>query len=165
MAATVLLAVGGVFMMGQQQRLEASFAAQMAKDHEKCFGEFGSGHPPLEPADAEALAAVHGVSVPVPAGHDPAHAEAGDAAIDLVDVRSCDYDGGHMAHLLYEVEGRPVSLFVIPDERHAERSLEVVGHHARLWSNDEAAYVLVGQEDPADMDRVVRYMRRYEEAE
>ena len=106
MAATVLLAVAGVFMAGQQERLEASFAAQLAIDHDKCFAEFGLGHPRLDAAEAEArLAVEHGYDVSVPASSDREQ-------IELVDVRSCDYDGGHMAHLLYEVEGRPVSVFV-----------------------------------------------------
>ncbi len=70
-AATLLLALGGVFVAGQQGRLEAAFAAQLAIDHEKCFAEFGTGHPPLDAAEAEArLAAVHGVEVRVPAGED-----------------------------------------------------------------------------------------------
>jgi hypothetical protein len=71
-------------MLGQQQqqqkRQEASFATQMAIDYEKCFSEFGAGHPPLDPVGAEALAAVH--------------AEARGVAVILVNVRSCDYDGG-----------------------------------------------------------------------
>ena len=160
MAATLLLALGGVFVAGQQGRLEAAFAAQLAIDHEKCFAEFGTGHPPIDAAEAEArLAAVHGVEVSVPAGEDGEQ-------MALVDARSCEYDGGHMTHLLYEVEGRPVSLFVVPDVRHTERSLDVVGHQARLWSADDVGYVLVGDgasaDDGAAMDRVAAYMRAHE---
>ena len=134
MAATLLLAVGGVFIAGQQ----AAFAAQLAIDHEKCFIEFGTGHPPLDTAAAEDyLATVHGVDVVVPVGD-------GQEPVELVDARSCEYDGGRTAHLLYEVEGREVSLFVVPDGSHAERSIEVVWHQARLWSAADAGYVLVG---------------------
>ena len=154
-AATVLLAVAGVFMAGQQERLEASFVAQLAIDHEKCFTEFGTGHPRLDAAQAEVLlAAEHGLDVRVPASVD------GDQ-LRLVDVRVCDYDGGTMAHLLYEVAGESVSLFVIPEARHAERSREVMGLHARLWSDDAAACVLVGREDAAAMDKIVTHMRGY----
>ena len=156
-AATAVLAVAGVFMAGQQERLQAAFAAQLAIDHEKCFHEFGVGHVPMDQAQAEAhLAADHGLRVPVSVST-PAE------EIALVDVRSYDYDGGGMAHLLYEVEGRPVSLFVIPDTQQADASLEVVDHQARLWSNDAAAYVLVGQEAAADMDKVAAYMRGYQQ--
>ncbi|MDA1094916.1 MAG: zf-HC2 domain-containing protein [Acidobacteria bacterium] len=160
MAATLLLAVGGVFLSGQQERLEAAFAAQLAIDHEKCFTQFGTGHPPLEAEEAEArLAAELSVDLAVPAG-DPL----GDVV--LVDARNCEYDAGHMAHLLYEVEGQQVSLFVVPDGSHAERTLEVVGHEARLWSDAGVGYVLVGNAaGPADvavMDKAAAYMRAYE---
>ena len=157
LATTVLLAVAGVFMAGQQERLEASFVAQLAIDHDKCFAEFGTGHPRLDVAQVEArLAPKYGLDISVPASADGAD-------LDLVDVRFCDYDGGSMAHLLYEVAGQPVSLFVIPAVDHAERSLEVMGLQARLWSNDAAACVLVGRENVALMDKVAAYMRSYEE--
>ena len=155
-AATVLLAVAGVFMAGQQERLEASFVAQLAIDHDRCFTEFGTGHPRLDAVQAEArLAAEYGLDMVVPASVEGEQ-------INLVDVRFCDYDGGSMAHLLYEVEGQPVSFFLIPGVHHAERSLEVMGVHARLWSNDAAACVLVGGADAALMDKIVTYMQGYE---
>lgn len=160
MAATLLLAVGGVFIAGQQERLEAAFAAQLAIDHEKCFTEFGPGHPPLDAEAAEEhLATVHGVDVLVPVGDDQVQ-------VVLVDARSCEYEGGRMTHLLYEVEGRQVSLFVVPNGSHAEGSIDVVGHQARLWSTDDVGYVLVGDVDGAEgaavMDKVAAYMQAYE---
>ena len=98
MAASLLLAVTGVFMVGQQERLEAAFVAQLAIDHQKCVAEFGIGHPPLDAVQAETRLAALGLNVSIPAIDD--HAQ-----MDLVDVRSCDYDGGRMAHLLYELDG------------------------------------------------------------
>ena len=156
LAATVLLAVAAVFMAGQQERLEAAFAAQLAIDHEKCFTEFGTGRPRLDAAQAETRLAVdYGFDVTVPASSDREQ-------LDLVDVRQCDYDGGRMAHLLYEVRGEPFSLFVIPEARHAERSIDVVGHQTHCWSSDTALYVLVSEEHAADMDKVATYMRGYD---
>jgi len=153
-AATAVLAVAGVFMAGQQERLQAAFAAQLALDHEKCFHELGAARPPVDRRAAEArLAAEYGVHMRVPAS-------AAGERIELVGVRSCAYGGGGMAHLLYEVDGQPVSLFVIPESRQPERTLEVVDHDATIWSGPEAAYVLVSQH-AADMDKVVAYMRRY----
>ncbi len=155
-AATVLLAVAGVFMAGQQERLEASFVAQLAIGYDKCFTELRTGHPRLDAAQTARLAAEYGFDV-------SALASAESEQLSLADVRFYDYDGGSMAHLLYEVAGQPVSFFVIPGVRRAERSIEVMGLHARLWSNDAAACVLVGLEDPALMDKLVTYMRGYEQ--
>ena len=154
-AATVLLAVAGVFVVGQQERLEAAFVAQLAIDHQRCFAEFGTGHPRLDATETEArLAEEFGLDVSVPASADREQ-------INLVDVRFCGYDGGSMAHLLYEVDGQAVSLFVIPEVHQAERALEVMGLQARLWSNDGAACVLIGREDPVVMDKILTYMQGY----
>jgi hypothetical protein len=155
MAATVLLAVAGVFMVGQQERLEASFAAQLAIDHEKCFNEIGTGLSGIDAGQAERRLAVLGFDVSVPASDDSEQ-------IKLVDVRSCDYDGGPMAHLLYEVEGQPVSLYVVPEGRHAEGTVEIMGQQERIWSSNGESCVLVGAQDVVAMDKVAAYMRRYE---
>ena len=110
---------------------------------------------PLSVAATVLLAAEYGLEMVVPAS-------AEGEQLDLVDVRFCDYEGGSMAHLLYEVEGQPVSFFVIPGVHHAERSLEVMGLAARLWSNDASTCVFVGHEDAARMDKLATYMRGYE---
>ena len=153
MAATLLLAVVGIFM-AQQERLEASFVAQLAIDHEKCFTQFGSGHPRLDATQAEARLAELGFDVSVPAID-------GAEQIELVDVRVCDYDGGQMAHLLYDVAGQPVSLYFVSEERHAEGTFEVLGQQERIWSDDGATCVLVGAMDAVAMDRVATHVRGY----
>ena len=110
---------------------------------------------PLSVAATVLLAAEYGLEMVVPAS-------AEGEQLDLVDVRFCDYEGGSMAHLLYEVEGQPVSFSVILGVHHAERSLEVMGLAARLWSNDASTCVFVGHEDAARMDKLATYMRGYE---
>ena len=114
----------------------------------------GESHLAAPGLAGSASATVHGVDVVVPVGDSQEQ-------VELVDARSCEYDCGRMAHLLYEVEGRQVSLFVVPDGSHAERSIEVVGHQARLWSAADVGYVLVGAGDTAVMDKVAAYMRAY----
>jgi anti-sigma factor RsiW len=155
MAATLLLAVAGVFMMGQQERLEAAFVAQLAIDHQKCFTELGTGHPPLNSVQAAARLATLGIEVSVPT--------ADDEWIALVDVRSCDYDGGPMAHLLYEVDGQSFSLFVVPKARHGEGTFEVLGQQEHLWLSAGEACVLVGPQDAVAMDEVIAYVRAISE--
>lgn len=155
MAATVLLVVAGVFLVGQQERLEAAFVAQLVLDHEKCFTQFGAGHPRLDAPQAEARLAAFGFDVSVPASSE------GDQIV-LVDVRSCDYDGGRMAHLLYEVAGQAVSFFVVRGAPHIEGTLELLGQQERLWSKNGETCVLVGAQDIVAMDKVAAHMRGYE---
>ena len=155
LAATLLLAVAGVFIAGQQERLEAAFVAQLVIDHEKCFTEIGTGHPPLDAAQVEARLAALGLDVSVPFGDD-------DTQIDLVEVRICDYDGGRMAHLLYQMDGESFSMFVISEAWHAEKTLEILGQQERLWADDGVACVLVGPNDTAAMDKVAAYVQGYD---
>ncbi len=126
--------------------------AQLAIDHQKCFTDLGTGHPPLDAVQAEARLAAFGLDVAIPTSDQRDQ-------IALVDVRSCEYDGGPMAHLLYEVDGQSFSLFIISEARHGDGAFEVLGHQERLWSNDAESCVLVGPMDAVTMEKVATYMR------
>ena len=80
---------------------------------------------------------------------------------DVLDVRECLYDEGRMAHLLCEWRGQPVSLFVVPDRSDREQVLEIVGHDAVIWSQDENAYVLVTEKGSVEIGALTDYVRRY----
>ena len=153
MAATVLLAIGAVFMLGQNERLEAAFAAQLALDHDRCFTHLEGVRPDLDQRQAEMrLAGDYGLDVAMPAES---------AEFDLVDVRECLYDDGEMAHVLCEWRGEPVSLYVVPDRSDGEQILEIVGHDAVIWSQNDNAYVLVVEQGPVDLGQVAQYVRQY----
>ena len=92
MAATVLLAIGAVFVLGQNERLEAAFAAQLALDHDSCFTHLEDVFPDFDQRQAEMrLAGDHGLDVAMPQES---------ADFDLIDVRQCLYDDGEMAQVL-----------------------------------------------------------------
>jgi anti-sigma factor RsiW len=151
MAAAVLLAVGAVFFIGQHQRLEAAFAAQLALDHERCFTYLDEVNPAFGQREAEvSLAALSGITATLPAES---------AEFDLVDVRECLYDAGAMAHVLCRWRGEPVSLFVVPGESRREQVLEIVGHDAVVWSESDSGYVLVAEHGPVDLGQVADYVR------
>ena len=152
-AATALLAVGAVFLMGQNQQLEAAFAAQLALDHDRCFTHLEDIAPGFDQQQAEAaLAGDHGLAIGMPAES---------ADFDLIDVRQCLYDAGDMVHVLCEWRGQPVSLFVVPNRSDREQVLEIVGYDAVIWSENDNAYVLVADQGPVEMGQVVEHVRRY----
>jgi anti-sigma factor RsiW len=95
-AATLLLAIGGVFVAGQNERLDAAFAAQMAIDHTRCF-ESSQLEPGLLSATAVEVSFQRdqGWNVAVPAVD----------GLELQDARRCEYAHGGMAHLLYRRDG------------------------------------------------------------
>ena len=150
-AATVLLAVGAVFIVGQNARLQAAFAAQLAKDHDKCFVHPVALDPAFDTARAEAiLAREFGIVQSVPGETD---------TFNVIDVRQCEYDGGGMAHVLCEWNGQPVSLFVVPGRSGPERRLETIGHDAMLWSRDDMGFALVAEQGVVEIGQVARYVR------
>ncbi len=150
--ATVLLALGGVFVVGQHERLEAAFIAQLALDHDRCFGAHGDTTDDFGRREAEATLVDGGWNVAVP-----------DESIDfnLVDARRCLHDGGDMVHLLCEWPGQPVSLFLVPGRRGSEASLEIMGRDAVTWGRDDWSYVLVAKGGPVDLGHVAAYVQQY----
>ena len=52
---------------------------------------------------------------------------------------------GTAAHAMYRLNGRPVSLYVIPDATRDRTSTDVFGHDAVIWSNGNVTYVLVSR--------------------
>ena len=81
-------------------------------------------------------------------------------------MRRCLYGHGHLAHLLYEVDGTVVSLFVMP---RAERTATAVpaahgvfGQRARVWADGDQTFAMVG-DVPAE--RLARLAEQFRAAE
>ena len=156
LAATLVLVVGTIFFYGMTNRLEAAFVAQLTTDHTKCFIEAKPGSS-IDARAAEAqLADLYGWDIRVPPASRAEEAE----EMELVDVQRCVSADGSMAYLLYMRQGRPASLFVLPETAHREQLLEIIGHDAVVWFETGQTYVLVGQEGPVEMDKVAAYVRR-----
>ena len=153
MAATVLLAVAAVFVFGQNQQLEAAFAAQLAIDHERCFSDVDDLTEGFDASRAQhVLSSTHNLTVAMP----PESAD-----FDVLDVRQCLYDDGEMAHVLCAWRGQPMSLFIVPERSAREQLLEVVGHDALIWSRGRDAYVLVAEQNQQQIQQVSDYVRRF----
>jgi anti-sigma factor (TIGR02949 family) len=150
-AATLLLVAGGLLLNGMSTRLEAALAAQLTLDHVKCF-ILGppSGAPDAHRSEAE-WQQRHGWALRVPPGS-PAQ------GLALLGVRRCLYMDGTMAHVMYRHEGRPLSLYVLPEAGYGSRLLETVGHEAKIWSANGRTYGLVG--DKAErLETLAAYMQ------
>ncbi|MCC7179511.1 MAG: zf-HC2 domain-containing protein [Acidobacteria bacterium] len=148
-AALVVLAVGAVALPIVTERSTVVLAAQMALDHLKCFTIDGHVHDePITEADAEAeLLREYGWQLDVPPTLGP---EGG----RLVAVRRCLYGDGRAAHLLYRVDGAPVSLFILPGLERPAESLTMLGHAEVVWTADGRTYLMVGPE--GERNRLMR---------
>lgn len=152
-AATLILAVAAVFLLGLNDGAEA-LAASLAVDHVKCF----KVNPPSSPVDAVVESRdweqKQGWPVVVP----PTTAT---EELQLVDVRRCYSSDGRAAHLMYNWRGTPLSLYVLPQDTRRQRVLRKVGQDAVIWSANHRTYAVVAgaTSQPADLTRVVAYLK------
>ena len=161
LAATLVLAVGWVFLFGLNDRVEA-LAAQLALDHVKCF-QF----PPAPRAGRDAAtisrewSAAQGWTISVPSSL-PAE------QLELVGVRRCLSTQGRVAHIMYKWHGAPLSVYVLnrtltgalATPQANEAIVAKLGERAVIWSSGRRTYAVVGQGRPEELEHVAAYVRR-----
>lgn len=153
LVATLVLVVGGAFLYQATRSSARVLAAELALDHEKCFRlnrVLGTRHS----ADAVQAAMASGFdwNVELPDTADRAD-------VTLVGSRPCLSGEGKVAHIMYEHNGQPVSLFMVPGETRPDQLVEVFGHQCRIWSAGDRTFVLVARESPAELDEMAALVR------
>ena len=156
LAATLVLAVAGVFVFGLNDRVEA-LAASLAIDHVKCFKVDGTT-PHTEPSAAEARwQQDQGWPIVVPAS-------APSEQLKLINVRRCFTTDGRSAHMMYTWRGAPLSLYVLqePDGNAGhDRIVDKMGHETVIWCANRRTYAVVAEGHPQDLSQVVDYMKAH----
>jgi hypothetical protein len=139
-AATLVLAASGVTLHLATGRSTTVLAAQLAADHIKChLFEHDRGTKDAARVQDQ-LATLYGFHTAVPASH-PA------LGLRLIGVRRCLTGKGTNAHILYRVDGRPVSLYFVTHRAREGHDLDVLGQRTHVWTRHNGTYVLVA--DPA----------------
>jgi len=138
-AAVMVLALGAVALPVITGRSTVVLAAQLALDHLKCFTIDGHDHGEvLSAAEAEKeLRDDYGWQLSVPRSAGSGHGR-------LLAVRRCLYGDGRAAHLLYRVDGEPVSLFILPGLERPVDQLSLFGHDEVVWNENGRTLMLVG---------------------
>jgi anti-sigma factor RsiW len=154
-AASLLLAVAGVFMYSAFNQAEA-LAAQLAADHVKC-AKIVSPRPGDPVAAGAQWEATH---------QWPVRVAAGDANLDLefITIRRCLVTDGQTAHLMYTWRGHPLSVFVLPTPVEAigrERLLARFGYDTIMWSDGGRTYVIVMNGHADDSGPMVRHVKAH----
>jgi len=152
LAATLLLAVAGIFVFGLNDRVEA-LAASLAVDHVKCFKVSGAGHVEAPAAEKQWLDD-QGWAVVVPPAS-PAQ------QLALVDVRRCFSTDGRAAHMMYSWRGAPVSLYVLPESVGRDQVIQKIGQQAVIWCANNRTYAVVAEGQPTDLTPIVTYMKAH----
>jgi hypothetical protein len=158
-AAMFVLTVGAVLLPVTTIRSTALLAAQLALDHLKCFTIEGDADgAPISKAQAEAtLRQEYGLEVVVPASRPGSSPH---ERLELMAVRRCLYGDGRAAHLMYRLDGEPMSLFVIPGLSRPGADLSLFGHDQVVWTEGDRTYMLVARGGLRDqLARVAPYLR------
>jgi anti-sigma factor RsiW len=144
MFAAVVVIAGGVSVYGVTRASPTVLAAQLTLDHMTCFALHASTVPVDARTTEDQFAQHYGWRPHVPT------APASDG-LQLVGVRRCLCAEGSAVHVMYRHEGRPVSLYLLPDTVHSAATAEAFGHDAMIWTDQDTTFVLVGKETPASL--------------
>lgn len=136
-AAAVVLVTGGVLLYGLSG-IPTVLAAQLTLDHVACFALRDSDAAADPQASQAEYAREHNQQVQLP--------RTSIAGLQFVGLRRCYCGEGAAAHAMYRLDGRPVSLYVIPDASRDRAAAEAFGHDAIMWSRGSTTYVLVARE-------------------
>jgi len=153
MAASLVVVVGGAFLYQATHRSARVMAAQLAADHVKCFAMNAAlGTHEMPSAVEGTMLSSFDWRMHLPS--DPAR-----AGLELVGARPCLYGEGKVAHIMYRHEGRPVSLFMLPNTERAQGFVEVLGHEAAIWCVNNRTFVLVSREPRQDVERLASFVQ------
>ncbi len=155
MTAVLTLFIATVVFSLATQQSDTLLAAQLTADHSKCFGLFAAPDSPA--ADASRLEKMllddYGWKVRVP----PSSPQDG---VQLIGARRCLYADGRIPHVMYRVNGKDVSLFMLEGVARNDADVTSLGHRSRIWSRGGTTYVLVGPEAAGELTTAVRYIMR-----
>ena len=153
LAASLVLVVGGAFVYQATAMSARVLAAELTADHLKCFALNRVLGMQQAPAAVESAMAT-GIDWQMRLPENPAR-----AGLDLVGSRLCLYGEGHVAHIMYRHEGRPVSLFMLPKSARTDELVDVLGHQAAIWCVGNRTFVLVAREPRRDVERMVSFVQ------
>ena len=152
--AVVTLVVGFLLFSLATHRSDTVLAAQLTADHAKCFRFFAKNT--SSDADARLVERMlendYGWDVHVP----PSSSANG---VRLRGARRCLYADGSIPHIMYDVGGHDVSLFVLDGVTRPAADLVSLGHRSRIWTAGRRTYVLVWPVAAGEMTVAARYVR------
>src|SRR5206468_5395636 len=153
LAASLVLIVAAAFLYQATEKSARIMAAELAADHVKCYALNSVLRTRHAPAAVEgAMLAGFGWQM-----HLPDNPEQAD--LELVGARPCLYDKGKVAHIMYTHQGRPVSLFMLPNTSRSHELVKALGHEAAIWCVGRRTFVLIARESRQDVERMASFVQ------
>ena len=153
LAATLVLFIGGALLYQMTARSAPLMAAELTADHLKCFGlnkVLGTHQAPT--AVESSFASRFGWHVRLPEASDRVD-------LELVGGRPCLYAEGRVAHIMYRHNGKPVSVFMLPNTVRQAEVVTVIGHEAVIWPVDDRTFVLIARQPRAEVTRLASFLQ------
>jgi anti-sigma factor RsiW len=139
LTASLVLLVGGAFLYLATQYSAHVLAAELCADHVTCFAANNVLDTHEAPAAVErSMLSAFGWRLHLPEELDA-------LGLKLVGARRCLYGEGKVAHLMYRDQGRPVSIYMLPNTMRSEGFVEMLGHEVAIWSSGDRTFVLVAR--------------------
>jgi len=153
LAASLVLVVGGAFVYQVTDASARVMAAELTADHVKCFAmnRVLDTHD-LPNAVESSMINSFGWNMHLP--EQPSR-----AGLELVGARPCLYGEGKIAHIMYRHDGRPVSVFMLPNASRAHEVVEVMGHQAAIWCVGNRTFVLISREPRRAVEQMASFVQ------
>jgi len=153
LAASLVVMVGGAFLYQLTDSSARVLAAELTADHMKCFAMNAMLGTHEQPSTVEStMVSGFGWQAHLPQ-------DAARVGLELVGARPCLYGEGKIAHIMYRHQGRPVSVFMLPNAARAQQFVEVLGHEAAIWCVGNRTFVLVAREPRLEVERLASYVQ------
>jgi anti-sigma factor RsiW len=81
------------------------------------------------------------------------------AGLELVGARPCLYAEGKIAHIMYRHQGRPVSIFMLPNATRSRELVQVLGHQAAIWCVGNRTFVLIAREPKREVEQMASFVQ------
>jgi anti-sigma factor RsiW len=151
LAATLVIIVAGAAVHRLTQTSVRVMAAELVADHVKCFmmnAVLGTHHE--HDAAEQSLASAFAWDVDLPDRPET-------AGLELVGARTCLYGEGRVAHVMYRYQGRPVSVFMLPEKERPDEQIDMMGYQEAIWSSRGRTFVLVADQPQVDVQRLASF--------
>jgi anti-sigma factor RsiW len=153
LAASLVVVVGGAFVYQVTDASARVMAAELTADHVKCFAMNRMLDTHDLPAAVES-SMISGFGWKMHLPEEPAR-----AGLELVGARPCLYGEGKIAHIMYRHDGRPVSLFMLPNASRSRELVEVLGHQAAIWCVGNRTFVLISREPKREVEQMASFVQ------
>lgn len=151
LAALLMVFAASAILSLATRRSEGLLAAQLTGDHSWCFSRVAGVSHGDAPELERMLLDRYGWDMRIP----PSSVADG---VELIGAKRCYYAGGALPHVLYRVNGREMSLYMIEGEARPPSDIVTGGHRSRVWSRDNRTYVLLTPVGAGDMVQAASYV-------